>query len=97
VTQWLDYCATKVSYPEETTYGEKAYDHLKLNYDLEIVFPFLTDKSAMTDMNMNLVGWSQSSETGKREYRKQPIRNLMLAALGINREQFKYIQKLHKH
>ena len=96
VEQWSLYCATKVSYPEETTLGEKAYDHLKLNYDLEILFPFLTDESALTDMSMNLIGWSQSNENGKREYRKQPIRNLMLAALGINREQFKYIQKLNK-
>lgn len=32
----------------------------------------------------------------KRECRKQPIRNLMLAALGISREQFKYIQKINQ-
>lgn len=93
-TEWMEYCSTKVNIIEETTYYDNAYLHLKMNYDLEDKFPFVKDKKALTDLRMNLVGWSQFGNKGVIESRKQPIRNLMLAALGISREQYKYIKKL---
>lgn len=55
-----------------------------------------------TDLRLYIDTWSKDgtkdskNPSKKRECRRQPILNLMLYALGISREQYKYLQKKKK-
>ena len=63
----------------------------------EEMFPFIKD--GVTDIPMHIEGWTSDGENVEkrnRQPRKQAIRTLMLAALGINREQYKYLRR-HAH
>lgn len=66
-------------------------------------FPFC--KKEKTDIALYIRGWSSDGtkektqnnvRTKKRECRKQPILNLMLASFGISREQHKYLEKVYR-
>ena len=63
---------------------------------LEEKFPFIKD--GVTDIPMHIEGWTSDGENVEkrnRQPRKQAIKTLMFAALGINREQYKYLRRQH--